>query len=668
MKSFLLFLFILILTGCSDKSQKDLDLSLSLAGDHVTEFQKVLDHYKNDSLKLEAAKFLIINMPGSFSRNNKIIEICQPFYNEYDSLAKLYDYKITPERGEIIDSLWNDFSNRHPKLDQLSFQVDIETITAKQLISEIDLAFKAWQENIYTKDCSFEDFCEYILPYRRMNGLVVDNSRKVFYERHHGEYFTQPGENMINEADSLLFRYKNLTHSRYWGMGIPILNASTFDYMRHGLCEHRCWYNSLLFSSLGMAVAIDFVPAWGNRRNSHTWNVLIKNGQSYAFEAFWDDDRWKYKRIYNNKTFDPIWGRFRLPKVYRYTYKNYFEGPMTDKRVDRNDIPPLFKNIKKRDVSHEYFDTVNVSITLENIPGKTYYAYLCVLNGNEWQPVQWGKIVKKNVTFNGMGKDIIYLPCYFKNGTVSFAGEPFLLTQEGKMETFKHNLSDTESLYIKHYSGTPLHTGNYQNNISISRIKILGETSSSFKHADTLCIFPDTIDIFSKKISSMLQQPVRYLRLILPLQKLAFSDLSFFYKKIDGKEIKIPNIKLLHPLDSTENGERTEYIFDNYFATGYKKEMKQDYVDIDLCKEYCISSIRFAPYFEPSLKKKAHFELFYWDNGWKVLGSRTGSEKHVIFYNVPKGALFILKHKNEDINSKTKSRSFIYKNNEILWH
>jgi len=665
MKSFFLLLFILILTGCCDKGQKDLDLSLSLAGNNVVEFQKVLDHYKNDSLKLEAAKFLIINMPGSFSRNNKVIEICQPFYNEYDSLAKLYDYKMTPERGEKIDSLWNDFFYKHPQLDQLSSQADIETITAKQLISEIDLAFKAWQENIYTKDCSFEDFCEYILPYRRMNGSVIDDSRKVFYKRHHRYFFTQPGKSMIQEADSLLYQYKDLTHSMYWGTQIPILNASTFEYMRHGLCEQRCWYNSLLFSSLGMAIAIDFIPAWGNRRNSHSWNVLIKNGQSYAFEPYWDNDRWKYKRIYNNESFDPLWGRFRLPKVYRYTYKNYFEGPMTDKRVDRKDIPPLFKNIKKRDVSHEYFDTVNVSIALDNIPKNTYYAYLCVLNYNEWMPVQWGKIVKNNVVFNGMGKDIVYLPCYYKNGTVSFAGEPFLLTQEGRIKKFNHNFSDTESLYIKNFCGAALHTGNYKNNISICHAKIVGDVSSSFKNADTLCIFPDSIDIYSNRISSILNRPVRYLRIILPYSILAFSDLSFYYRAIDGKEIKVPNIKLLQPFSNTENGEKTDYLFDDYFATGYKKDLKQKYIDIDLNNEYSLSSVGFAPYFESGLKEQICFELFYWNNGWQSLKTQTGSKKHIVFHNVPKDALFILKQKGATLN---RSRPFIYKNNEVLWH
>ena len=70
------------------------------------------------------------------------------------------------------------------------------------------------------------------------------------------------GKDWQQEIDSLLYEYKYLTHSGFWGTKIPIWNAATLEKMRHGLCAQRCWYNSLLLSSLGIPVAIDFVPAW----------------------------------------------------------------------------------------------------------------------------------------------------------------------------------------------------------------------------------------------------------------------------------------------------------------------------------------------------------------------------------------------------------------------
>ena len=82
-------------------------------------------------------------MPGSFSKNEQIVDICQQFYQEYDSLANLYEYEINTERGKKIDSLWSQFSYKNHQLRNLAYQLDLENISANQLITEIDLAFKA---------------------------------------------------------------------------------------------------------------------------------------------------------------------------------------------------------------------------------------------------------------------------------------------------------------------------------------------------------------------------------------------------------------------------------------------------------------------------------------------------------------------------------------------
>ncbi len=662
------WIFILVtlvaIISCGQKEGKLLHQALKLSGTNQSELEKVLHHYKDDSLKLKAAEFLITNMSGSFSKNPEILEICTPFYIEYDSLAKEYQYTMNADRGRKIDSLWSAFSNQNLQLRNLPLQLDLETISAGQLISEIDLAFKAWQENVYTKDCSFDEFCEYILPYRRKSGLTIDDARRQFYARHGGTYFTQRGKDMIDESDSLLYEYRHLTHSQFWGTQIPILSASTFEHLRHGLCEHRCWYNSLLFSSLGMAVAVDFVPAWGNRNNNHTWNVLIKDGESYAFEPYWEEDRWKYKRIYNNESFDYEWGKFRLPKVYRHSFKNNPEGPVTDRKVQMDDIPLLFRNFKKKDVSHEYFDTVDVTVSLPEVPENTRYAYLCVWNSHDWQPVQWGKIKNEKVVFEGMGKDIVYLPCYYKNGSLVHAGSPFLLNQKGEAEYFDSNINRKEDLYIKHYAGAPLHNGNWRNNRSISNTVFSGCKSPDFENKDTLCVFSESIKIYDEEISISLPGRFRYIRVSLPERKIAYSDLSFFTNE-SGRDEKITGIDFIKSFEKSENGENPSFIFDDYKATGYRKDIDAEYVDVDLGDEYSISRISFTPYFEAGLKENLEFELFYWNNGWESLGKQKGSNKHVVFKDVPKNALFILKH--PDRNNRPGSRPFIYRNNEVLW-
>ena len=58
------------------------------------------------------------------------------------------------------------------------------------------------------------------------------------------------GKDWQQEIDSLLYEYKYLTHSGFWGTKIPIWNAATLEKMRHGyvhsavgitLCYYHHW-------------------------------------------------------------------------------------------------------------------------------------------------------------------------------------------------------------------------------------------------------------------------------------------------------------------------------------------------------------------------------------------------------------------------------------------
>ena len=112
-------------------------------------------------------------------------------------------------------------------------------------------------------------------------------------------------------TDSLHRMYSDLMHNNWAAASMPIYNAASFEQVKRGSCDDKAWYNCLMMSALGMGVAIDFVPEWGNRAGGHSWNSLVVGGETYPFEPFWDDDRWKYKRIYNNECFDLLWGKFR---------------------------------------------------------------------------------------------------------------------------------------------------------------------------------------------------------------------------------------------------------------------------------------------------------------------------------------------------------------------
>ena len=62
---------------------------------------------------------------------------------------------------------------------------DLKTITADFLIKQIDYSFKAWHEKPWAKKLSFEQFCEYVLPYRGSNE-PMENWREFFWEKYKG--------------------------------------------------------------------------------------------------------------------------------------------------------------------------------------------------------------------------------------------------------------------------------------------------------------------------------------------------------------------------------------------------------------------------------------------------------------------------------------------------
>lgn len=650
---FLCFCFL----GCMSHTNQRLEEALEISGNNREELEKVLVHYQKDTLKLRAAKFLIENMPGCYSFSEDIVKTCQPFYERYDSLAKIYHYQMNKERGEKIDSLWKSFFSKKKSLLTYSIIPDLKKISSEQLIAEIDLSFKAWKNNVYTKNLSFEDFCEYILPYRYKNGMLIDNSREIFSKRHKNNYFSKLGKEMIQEVDSLLYKYKNLIHSQFWGTKIPILNVSTLEKLQRGTCSQRAWFNTLLLSSLGMAVAIDFVPVWGNRNNSHMWNVLIKDGKSYAFESFWDYDRWKYKKIYNNECIDNMWGKFRLPKVYRRCFSNHFRGPIIDDRVKLENIPKLFCDFKMKDVSNEYFETKDITLKLNNIPIDTYYAYICVFNNQKWQPVQCGKIMDNKVTFKGMGRDIVYLPIFYKNNSVLPAFPVFLLTSNGNI----HRLSGGDekiSFSVNQLRGASSYDFNRKKIHSLKHITILGKKKTKESY-DILGETPNYIPMESKSYKLSSRDKYKEVVLKFNMDTIALSEVSFYDKTFS--KIKISRIELNSNADSNR-----KLLYDENLITGLQFVPKNAQLRVFFDTEQALSMIKLTPLIKSQIKENYSYRLYYWSNEWLPVNTKViKKDGFLTFHNVPADRVYLIRESTPKGNN-IRSRIFIYNAGEAI--
>lgn len=226
----LLVLFSLVCISCAHSSfeQKQLKHALDFATSNRLELEILLQHYTYDSLKLEAAKFLIRNMPHCYSYQQG---------GEMDSVKRVRTY-YSPF-GQIDQTYarrWGHYTYRNlPKI------YDAHIITAEYLIDNIDRAFDNWQKRPWNRSLSFEDFCEYLLPYR-IGDEPLEEWREL-YEKKYGYLLDSiyKGSDVV-EAANLVSRH---------------LQEPVFIY-----CED---FENCLISVPDIYSAIDMVVAWMRR-------------------------------------------------------------------------------------------------------------------------------------------------------------------------------------------------------------------------------------------------------------------------------------------------------------------------------------------------------------------------------------------------------------------
>lgn len=653
----ILLLFCVLTASCN--RNPELNYALERAGENRAELEKVLEHYRDSGMKYEAARFLIENMPASFGADSADLQRLRPVYAKHHAISSEHGFAYSTEWGERLDSLCE--AEAH-KFHRTTMSVDVESLPADYLIKEIDRSFQAWKENVHAKDCSFEDFCEYILPYRRLNGLLADGVRDTFHHRHADRYYKDSTAFWRDETDSLLYQYRQIRHSGFWGASLPVFSADVVEYLRIALCMHKCWFNSLLLSAVGMPVAIDFVPGWGNRNSSHTWNVVMMDGESHAFEPFWDEDRWKYKRIYNNRDIDHLRGKFRLPKVYRYTYSNHVEGPVADSRVEREDIPQLSRNVKKKDVSAEYFDPHDVTVRLtEEAPEDARYAYLAVFGHGRWHPVQWGELKRDGtVLFKGMGHDIVYLPVYYDDGAVIPAGVPFKLEADGNMRILQDNgeRGTVRTRIIRGAWVSDYHRLHYSR---MRGVKLTGLVDG--KPQEELIVWKDSLQLGYSQETVQTEKAYRHVRMHLPADTLVLGEIVFH-----THEGMVKGVKVVSDIERVNTEEAVSMLTDGSESTVFRGVARSRTVDFDLGKPCKLTAMEVHPYLESEIREGDHYELMYWHDGWQPAGETDGTAcGYVTFENVPTGALMMLRSRQRKWEADSSERPFIYIDGRISW-
>jgi hypothetical protein len=399
----------------------EVEETLRNAGENRSQLEAVLTHYRSlgDSLKLSAASFLIGNMGeksfvGYTLRDSSGTEIDFDTlsYPDYEAMVATLD-SIEAIRGTI------DFVKDEPVYDRL-------TLRADDLIENIDLSFQAWREKPWAAHMKFEEFCEYVLPYRGSNE-PLERWRKHFTEAI-GDLEQQmqnpqdPVEaaRLINEELKGWFTFDPRYYCHPTDQGLSEMLESGM-----GRCEDMTNLAIFAMRANGIAVTSDYTPFWADAGNNHAWNaVLDREGRAVMFMGC-EAHPGEY-RLSN-----------RLAKVYRKTFAQQPENLAFRVTVDEQ-VPRWLAGKSYRDVTADYVDVSDVRVQLTvAAPERCHFAYLCVFNDGEWQAIAWGSIDDEEAVFHDIGRGVAYLPAYFAEDELIPAAPAFILHADGSVERLK---------------------------------------------------------------------------------------------------------------------------------------------------------------------------------------------------------------------------------------
>jgi len=421
MKNITLLVSIVLLFGCGPREfepPEEVIRIFELAGDNRSELEAVVQHFKDEGnvMKEEAAYFLIGNMKDHGYATYKLV----------DSSGTHVDFNVLDY--EDYEDLLNGWDNIEHKTGKIHFERDTmirdyESIQSEYLIKNIDQAFEAWEENLWTQHLTFDQFCEYVLPYRSSNEPLED-WRTYFMEELAWvkDSLKDPSDPVeaacfVNESIKSWFRFDPRYYEHPTDQGLKeMLNVKL------GRCEDMTNLAIYAMRALAIPVMSDFTPYWANTGNNHAWNAILNKKDSTIIFMGGEANPGEYSLGH------------KLAKVYRKTFAIQKQS-LAEKVEDWEKAPPYLNKNSIRDITPEYVETKRVKIELtKGFPDSTNFVYLCVFNSGKWKAIDYSRFYGAKATFTKMGVGVAYLPAFYYEKEIIPAGDAFILSDSGKVE------------------------------------------------------------------------------------------------------------------------------------------------------------------------------------------------------------------------------------------
>ena len=285
--------------------------------------------------------------------------------------------------------------------------MDINIIDAEYLAENIDYAFRAW-ELPWAKDLSFEDFCQYLLPYK-MGNEAPERWRAAVWE----EYSWVLERANEKTSPSEICRWVDASVRQWYTIHLGYNYPSDAGYLKakevkEGSCQGASLMILYPLRALGVCAVYDYVPQWGNRSDRHSWDALYEDGRLISFNA---------------PETDP--GKHKLEFIGM--------GRMLRKR------PKIFRK--------DYMSASSIDVTAEYIPisirrwvkhlGK---AEMMIFDNANWRSVCEGSWKGGYAEFKDMARGVAFLPAITDKGMSRALWWPLVIERNGRLKVFRPRL------------------------------------------------------------------------------------------------------------------------------------------------------------------------------------------------------------------------------------
>jgi hypothetical protein len=615
-----LFITLWLIPGCHSGLPKDVSRVVEMAGDNGVNLLKVIDHYKQsgDEQKLLAAYYLIGNMEDKYG---VYYPESADFFKLLSGVDSLRVANASSDRiDNFVDRAWEEgFGNSHNRMPRQQIR-DMDVITADFLIENIDLAFKVWKEKPWCQHLGFDEFCEWILPYR-VNNEPLQNWRPFMYNTFKGLEDSLKNPNDLHLAclkvNEVIARDFQFSHTLGF---VPMMGGLDAWNHKQGICEHRYQLITMAMRSIGIPVTIDFTPYYPNEAGGHSWTALLdRDGDIKTFNGG--------EKII--KIFDPaicpigIEVEVLVSTVYRYCYAPAQVDWLND--VDQDEVPALFKNRYIKNVSSQYKGVrkLDVSFEFNTLERGTEVVYLYAFsNGQGITPVAPAKLNGNRAVFENIGCGGLYLPGYEKNGRIMLLDDPVdlplgagkvvpILTDGNKVHTVKlyrkNKVKYTMAAFIRQMQGA----------------RIQGANTPDFKQAETLFTI-DTLISFYDEFFLTQTTPYRYYRyLATDSGAVRLAELDFLAIDAAGHTDSLQGkIYGYNANPKSDDDVVFENAFDGNVATNFNAPAGS-WIALDAGNKVNLHSFKILPRNNLNIIVPGDtYELFYFKKGWHSLGEK----------------------------------------------